>query len=104
VVERHARMLGTVILAIGLAVLISFGYYATGSLGEFRKAQLVHQRNPGNAMYDLQYFVAASQLVFVIGGAVCGALLALNGVTWLVLGSVARRLQPSAEPRRGGGA
>jgi hypothetical protein len=94
-------MIGTVILAIGLAVLASFAYYAVADVGDFRKAQMVHERNPGNAMYDLQYFVAASQLVFVIGGAIGGALLALNGLTWIALGRVARRLEPEA-PGRGG--
>jgi len=86
-------MIGTVILAICLAVLGSFAYYAVAGLGDFRKAQMVHERNPGNAMYDLQYFVAASQLVFVIGGAAGGALLALNGLTWIALGGVAPRLE-----------
>lgn len=100
--HRHARMIGTVVLAVGLAVLASFAYYAIANLGEFRKAQMVHERNPGNAMYDLQYFVAASQLVFVIGGAVGGALLALNGLNWIALGAAARQLEPGAG--RGGGA
>jgi ABC-type transporter Mla maintaining outer membrane lipid asymmetry permease subunit MlaE len=83
-------MIGTIILAVGLAVMLSFGYYTFATIVDFRKAQMVHERNPGNAMYDLQYFVAASQLVFLLGGAVGGALLALNGATWLALGGAAR--------------
>ena len=99
---RHARMIGTIILAIGLAVLLSFGYYAVANLAEFHKAQMVHERNPGNAMYDLQYFVAASQLAFVIGGAVGGLLVALNGLTWIALGGTARRLETGVPARAGG--
>ena len=99
--HRHARMIGTVLLAIGLAVFVSFAYYAVADVADFRKAQMVHERNPGNAMYDLQYFVAASQLVFVIGGAVGGALLALNGLTWIALGAAARGREAGA-PGRGG--
>lgn len=88
-------MIGTVILAIGLAVLISFSYYAYVNLDEFRKAQMFHERNPGNAMYDAQYFVAASQFIFVGGGAIAGLLLALNGVTWIALGTAVCRLEPT---------
>lgn len=89
---RHARLIGIVLVAMGLAVLLSFGYFAIGSHAEFQKAQLFHTRNPGNAMYDLQFFVAASQLLFVVGGALVGALVAINGATWMALGSALRRL------------
>jgi hypothetical protein len=88
--HRHARMIGTVILALGLAVMVSFGYYTVATFGDFRKAQMVHERNPGNAMYDLQYFVAVSQLVFLLGGTLGGMLLALNGATWIAVAGVAR--------------
>jgi hypothetical protein len=98
--HRYARLIGIAVLAVGLAVLISFGYYASAGMGDFRKAQMFHERNPGNAMYDLQYFVAASGLVFTIGGAVCGVLLTLNGLTWIAVGGVARQL----ERERGGAA
>lgn len=92
-VYRYARMIGVVLTAIGLAVLISFSYYAFGRVTELRKAQLYQQRNPGNAMYDAQLFVAASQLGFVIGGAITGLLIALNGFTWIALGSAVQRLE-----------
>lgn len=91
--HRYARMIGVVITAIGLAVLISFSYYAFGRVAELQKAQLYQQRNPGNAMYDAQLFVAASQLGFVVGGAVTGLLIALNGLTWIALGSAVHRFE-----------
>ena len=90
---RYARMIGVVLTAIGLAVLISFSYYSFGRVTELRKAQLYQQRNPGNAMYDAQVFVAASELVFITGGAITGLLVALNGLTWIALGSAAQRLE-----------
>jgi hypothetical protein len=98
---RNARAIGIVIAGVGLAVLLGFGGVALHNLDEFRKAQMVHQRNPGNAMYDLQYFVAASQLMFVLAGAVIGGLLALNGATWIALGTAARRLEREAAGRDG---
>jgi hypothetical protein len=98
-VYRHARMIGIIVTAVGLATLIAFASVAVLNAGEFRKAQLVHQRNPGNAMYDLQFFVAASELVFVIGGAVAGALLVVNGAAWLALGSAVRRLDDLGRAR-----
>ena len=41
---------------------------------DFRKALLLYERNSGNSMYQLQFFVA-TQLVFVIGGAIVSALM-----------------------------
>jgi len=96
----RARVIGTIVAAMGVGILLSFTYYVFATLGDFRKAQMFHERNPGNAMYDLQYFVAASELVFTIGGAVCGALLTLNGLTWMAVGGVVRQV----ERERGGGA
>ena len=101
--HRHARLIGTILLAVGLAVLLSFGYYAVATHAEFRKAQMFHERNPGNAMYDLQFFVAASQLMFVVGGALVGVLVALNGATWIALGGL-HRAEPRPVQRTGGSA
>ena len=50
---------------IGVAVLIGVrcGQFARPTdSGDFRKAQMLRERNPGNAMYDLQFFVAASRI------------------------------------------
>lgn len=87
---RRARTIGIVVAAIGVAVLVGFGAVAVEGLGDFRKAQLVRERNPGNAMYDLQFFVATSQLAFLTSGAVAGGLLALNGLTLMLVGQLAR--------------
>jgi hypothetical protein len=97
-VHRYARIIGTVVLAIGLAVTASFTYYAVAGYGDFQKAQMFRQRNPGNAMYDLQFFVAASQLMFIVGGAVGGALLSLNGLSWLAIDSASRVALRDARP------
>jgi hypothetical protein len=87
---RRAGTIGMVIAAIGVAVLIGFGAVAIEGGGDFRKAQLLRERNPGNAMYDLQFFVATSQLAFLTSGAVAGGLLALNGLTLMLVGRLAR--------------
>jgi hypothetical protein len=79
-----------VLAAIGVAVLIGFGAVAVEGSGDFSKAKLLRQRNPGNAMYDLQFFVATSQLAFLTSGAVAGGLLALNGLTLMLVGRLAR--------------
>jgi hypothetical protein len=91
---RRARVFGIVLAAAGLAVLLAFGGVAAQhAAGDFSKARLVHERNPGNAMYDAQFFVAASELALLVGGAVAGGLLALNGVTLLLVGRVAERVE-----------
>jgi hypothetical protein len=91
--HRHARMIGTIVLAIGVAVLASFLYVGVDNYNEFRKSALFFERNPGNAMYELQYRGAAAGLAFMVGGAMGGLLLALNGLAWLAIGGVARRLE-----------
>jgi hypothetical protein len=93
---RRARVLGLVLAAIGVAVLLAFGGFAAQHYaGDFSKARLVHERNPGNAMYDAQFFVAANGLALLVGGTVAGALLALNGLTLVLVG----RLAEAAERR-----
>jgi hypothetical protein len=99
-VQRHARTIGTIILAIGLAVLASFSYYAFAGYGDFQKARMFRERNPGNAMYDLEYGRHAAQLAFLVGGAFGGVLLALNGLTWLALGGAARDAASTRAPAR----
>jgi hypothetical protein len=96
-------MIGLVIAGIGLAVMIGFAGVAAMNIGEFQKAQMVRERNPNNAMYDLQFFIATVRLVFLVTGAVGGALLALNGAVWLSLGSAVHRLEHTP-PGRGGSA
>jgi hypothetical protein len=86
----RARTIGIVVAAIGVAVLIGFGSIAVRDSGDFNKAKLLRERNPGNAMYDLQFFVATSQIAFLVGGAVAGGLLALNGVTLMLVGRLAQ--------------
>lgn len=87
---RRAGTIGMVIAAIGLAVLIGFGAVAIEDSGAFSRAKMLRERNPGNAMYDLQFFVATSQLAFLTSGAVAGGLLALNGLTLMLVGRLAR--------------
>jgi hypothetical protein len=63
-----------------------------GCRGEFERT--VRERNPGNAMYDLQFFVATSHLAFLVGGVVAGGLLALNGLTLMLVGRLAQEREP----------
>jgi hypothetical protein len=93
-VYRHARTIGIVLAGIGVAILISFAAVALWSnVPDFRKALLLYERNSGNSMYQLQFFVATSELVFVIGGAIVGALVALNGVSWIALAAAVSALE-----------
>ena len=92
---RRAGTIGIVVAAIGVAVLIGFGGVALEGRADFSKAKLLRERNPGNAMYDLQFFVATSQLAFLTSGAVAGGLLALNGLTLMLVGRLAREREKS---------
>jgi|MudIll2142460700_1097286.scaffolds.fasta_scaffold1188348_2 hypothetical protein len=85
---KTAKLLGVTLLAVGLAVLIGFGAYVVRD-ERFSKATLLKERNPGNVLYESQYFVAATIHLFLIAGAVGGAFLAIHGVTFLFIGKVA---------------
>lgn len=85
---KMSKTLGTVLLAIAIALVIGFSYFAFTN-EEFRKAALLKERNPGHAAYEIQYFAAATMRFFLIGGAVSGVLLGLNGITLMMLGGVA---------------
>jgi hypothetical protein len=85
---KVSTTLGAALVAIAIALVIGFGYFAISN-EEFRKAALLKERNPGHAAYEIQYFAAATIRFFLIGGAVVGVLLGLNGVTLMLLGRVA---------------
>jgi hypothetical protein len=91
----RAHTIGILLAGIGLAVLLAFAGVAIQNVwleGEFRQAQLGRERAPGNAMSDLRFFIVATRLEFLIGGAVAGLLLALNGLTLIMLGRLTRQL------------
>lgn len=84
---KLSKTIGGALVAVAIALMIGFSYFAISN-EDFRKAALLKERNPGNALYEIQYFAAATVRFFLIGGAVAGLLLALNGVTLLLLGRV----------------
>ena len=91
---KTAKLLGVTLLAVGLAVLIAFTAFVVRD-ERFSKATLLKERNPGNLMYESQYFVAATIHFFLIAGAVGGAFLAIDGVTFLFIGNLADRQERS---------
>ncbi len=97
--SRFSKILGMVLLGAGLAAVVGFSTFALRD-ERFDKAALLRDRNPGNVMYEGQYFAAFTLHVFLIAGAVCGALLAINGTTLLLVGRLAAR-QVASEPPRG---
>jgi hypothetical protein len=94
------KAVGTTLLAVGLAALIGFAVFVWRD-ERFQKSTLLKERNPGNVMYESQYFAAFTIHTFLVSGAVCGALLALNGTTLLLLGIVAGRQEQTLADRRG---
>jgi hypothetical protein len=83
-----AKAAGTILLAVGLAALVGFSVFVWRD-ERFHKASMFKERNPGNVMFETQYFAAFTIHTFLVSGAICGALLALNGTTLLLLGIVA---------------
>jgi hypothetical protein len=93
---RIAKLIGGVLLLSGIVLAL---YFAVATLRDesYQKAVMLMERNKGNSMYELQYFVAEVRRAISIGVAVCGGLVALNGATFLLLGSVAARQERSAQ-------
>jgi hypothetical protein len=92
---KISKALGATLVAIGLATLIGFASFAVRD-ERYSKAVLLKERNPGNMLYESQYFVAATIRMFLVAGAVAGGLLAVNGVTLLLIGRVAARREGGA--------
>lgn len=89
---RLSKAVGVVLLAVGLAVMVGFTAFVLRD-ERFQKAAMYKERNPGNVMYEGQYFAAFTVHVFLIGGAVCGGLIALNGATLWLAASAAAHLE-----------
>ena len=89
---RLSKTVGVVLFAIGLALMAGFAAFVLRD-ERFQKAAMYKERNPGNVMYEGQYFAAFTVHVFLIGGAVCGGLVALNGATLWLAGSAVARLE-----------
>jgi len=86
-----------------LALLLGFAIAAASALQiqrdeAYRKAELVARRNPGNVLYEAEFKGAQVRRGFQIFGTFGGGLLALNGLTLLLLGAVAGRA-PKIEAR-----
>ncbi len=82
---RMAKVAGTALVAIGLALLLGFSIFVLRD-ERFQKAALLKDRNAGNVFYEGEYFAALTLHVFLISGAAAGGLLALNGATLLLVG------------------
>ena len=87
---RLTKLAGVALVAVGLALLVGFSV-AVARDERFQKAGLYKERNPGNVLYESQYFAAATIHLFLISGAVGGGLVMLNGVTLVLLGTVMTR-------------
>lgn len=90
---RSARPLGIVLAAAGLAVLLSFAIAATQSAPTFHAALAARRLGSTNALLDLQFLIASTQLAVLVGGAIAGGLLALNGLTLILIGRLARGME-----------
>ena len=92
-----ARIAGGLLVAIGLVVAVASTTRIVRD-DDYSKKALIATRNPGNAMYEMEFGAArvrrGFQLVFLSGG----VLLALNGATLMLLGSLATRVARHERP------
>lgn len=97
------KVVGAALGAIGLATVIVFGVYVVRD-EEYARAALLAERNPGNIIYEARYGAASLKRALLICGAAAGALLTLNGITFLLLGAIAARQGAGEASGRSGGA
>jgi hypothetical protein len=87
---RICKSVGALLVAVGVVLSITFAVTVIRD-EDYARKQLIAERNPGNDMYKLEFGFAqirrGFQIVFLSGG----ALLGLNGLTLVLLGSVAGR-------------
>jgi hypothetical protein len=89
-----ARTIGATLVAIGLVAVLIFAAQIVSDR-EYAKAALRLERSPGNIIYEARYGVAFIKRALLVCGGAAGVLVALNGTTFLLLGSVAARQQAS---------
>ena len=91
-----AKIAGALLVAIGMVIAVASAMRIVRD-DDYSKKALVATRNPGNAMYELEFGAArvrrGFQVVFLSGG----VLLVLDGATLMLLGSLAARV---ARPER----
>ena len=80
-----ALSLAGLLLAVWLAIAILRDE-------EFAKAAMLMERNPGNVLYESKYFVAAVWRAIRAGVAISGALVALSGMTFFLIGVLSDRI------------
>lgn len=87
---RVCKLVGAVLLVVSLAVSATFATRIARD-EDYAKKQLVASRNPGNDVYKLEFGFAQIKRGFDLVFLSTGALLGLNGITLILLGSVAGR-------------
>jgi len=75
---------------LGIALTLTLATVMLRDQG-YAHAALAYERNHGNVMYEAEFRGAQVRRAFELVGAAIGVLLALNGATLWVLGSVAAR-------------
>ena len=89
---RSFTIIGALATVIGLAVVVWSAVAIAGD-DAYRKAELAASRNAGNAMYEMEFGAARIRRGFQIYALGGGALLTLNGISLLGVGSVAARVR-----------
>ncbi len=87
---RACRVIGGILVVLGLAVALGF-LLAIQRDDAYAKAALASARNPGNVMYEAEFGAARVRRGFQLGGVIAGILLGINGSTLFGLGIVAGR-------------
>lgn len=93
--ERWLRVLGALVLGLGLAVAAVAGWLVVGD-EHFQEAAAAYARHPGHTLFQTEYWAAAARHYGLLAAAVAGVLggLVVGGLL-LGLGETLRRL-----PRR----
>jgi hypothetical protein len=88
---RACKLAGSLLLLAGLLVAGAC-MVAMARDDVYAKAKLVASRNPGNVLYEAEFKGAQIRRAFQIVCASGGVLIGLNGITLMLLGVVAGRV------------
>jgi hypothetical protein len=94
-VSAWLRVLGALILVVGVATAVAAGWYLTRDT-TYSEALAAYDRHPGHPLFQADYYVAAARHYGLLALVAAGLLVGLGGGSALVaLGQLLRRL-----PRR----
>lgn len=90
--SQACKIIGGALAVLGVGIALAFIILIARD-EDYRRKELVFNRNPGNVMYEAEFGAARVRRGFQLVGVIAGVLLTVNGTTLVGLGITAGRVR-----------